>query len=101
MVDEVFAHESYYEDLHTFAKKCFNDEFVWEKQDYLEANREQIEALKEQELEVMHPEFWDEESTFHTLRQEFVYKLCPTQTPKRLQLRSKSVELRRKGKKYA
>ena len=84
MVDEVFSHENYYEDLHTFAKKSFEDEFIWNKQDYLEANREQIEALKEQELEVMHPEFWDEESAFHTLRQEFVYKLCPKETPMRL-----------------
>ena len=84
IVDEVFSHESYYEDLHNFAKNSFDDEFVWEKQDYLEANREQIEALKEQELEVMHPEFWDGESAFHTLRQEFVYKLCPKETPMRL-----------------
>ena len=84
MVDEVFSHESYYEDLHNFAQKSFDDEFIWNKQDYLEVHREQIEALKEQELEVMHPEFWEEKSDFHTLRQEFVYKLCPKETPMRL-----------------
>ena len=87
MVDEVFSHETYYEDLHNFAQNSFDDEFIWHKQDYLEVHREQIEELKEQELEVMHPEFWDEKSDFHTLRQEFVYKLCPKETPMRLILR--------------
>jgi len=36
----------------------------------------------------MHPEFWDEKSDFHTLRQEFVYKVCPRETPKRLQVKT-------------
>ena len=39
---------------------------------------------KEQELKVMHPEFWDEMSEFHILRHEFVYKVCQIKTPKRL-----------------
>jgi putative two-component system hydrogenase maturation factor HypX/HoxX len=85
MVDEVFAHKDYYESLHTFAKGKYDDDFIWDKQEYLEAHREKIEALKEKELEVMHPEFWDEKSDFHTLRQEFVCKVCPRETPKRLQ----------------
>ncbi len=84
MVDEVFASENYYEALHTYAKSKYDDDFIWDKQDYLEENREKIEALKEKELEVMHPEFWDEQSDFHTLRQEFVYKVCPRETPERL-----------------
>ncbi|BAF72595.1 hydrogenase maturation protein [Sulfurovum sp. NBC37-1] len=84
MLDKVFAHENYYEELYTFALSCYDDDFLWGKQEYLEANRERIEALKEKELAVMHPEFWDEESPFHTLRREFVYKLCPRQTPQRL-----------------
>jgi len=84
MVDEVFASENYYESLHTFAKSKYDDDFIWDKQDYLEENRADIEALKERELEVMHPEFWDVSSQFHTLREEFVYKLCPKETPKRL-----------------
>jgi len=84
MVDEVFTIEDYYEDLHTFAKSKYDDDYIWVKQDYLEENRAIIEALKEKELEVMHPEFWDEGSTFHALRQEFVYKVCPRETPKRL-----------------
>jgi len=85
MIDEVFAHDNYYEALHTFAKRKYDDDFIWDKQDYLEENREKIEALKEKELAVMHPEFWSKESAFHALRREFVYKLCPRATPKRLQ----------------
>ncbi|PTB83752.1 hydrogenase [Sulfurovum lithotrophicum] len=88
MVDEVFAHEDYYESLHSYAKSKYNDDFIWDKQDFLEDNRAKIEALKEKELEVMHPEFWDEKSDFHSLRQEFVYKVCPRETPKRLQVKT-------------
>jgi len=84
MIDEVYAHESYYEELHHFAKNAYDDDFIWEKQEYLEQNREKIEALKEKELEVMHPEFWDDDSSFHKLREEFVYKVCPRETPERL-----------------
>jgi putative two-component system hydrogenase maturation factor HypX/HoxX len=43
-----------------------------------------IEAKREAEIAVMHPEFWDEASEFHRLRYEFVYKICPHETPKRL-----------------
>lgn len=84
MIDEVYAHESYYEELHHFAKNAYDDDFVWDKQEYLEQNREKIEAFKEQELQVMHPEFWDTNSSFHKLREAFVYKVCPRETPERL-----------------
>ena len=36
MVDEVYAHESYYEELHIFAVSCYDDDFLWEKQEYFE-----------------------------------------------------------------
>jgi len=84
MIDKVYAHEHYYEELHHFAKNTYDDDFIWDKQDYLEKNREKIEALKEQELAVMHPEFWETESSFHKLREAFVYKVCPRETPERL-----------------
>ncbi|HIP18839.1 MAG TPA: hydrogenase [Sulfurovum sp.] len=87
MIDEVFTHEHYYEALHTFAKNTYNDEYIWKKQDHLETQREHIEACKERELEVMHPEFWDTKSDFHDLRKEFVYKICPRETPNRFLLR--------------
>jgi len=87
MVDEVFAHDGYYEKLHSFAKSKFDDDFIWDKQEFLEENEERIEALKEEEIAVMYPEFWDEDSPFHTLRREFVYKHCPQQTPPRLKVR--------------
>ncbi|UPT77902.1 enoyl-CoA hydratase-related protein [Sulfurovum sp. XGS-02] len=88
MVDEVYADKNYYEDLHQFAKTLYDDDFIWSKQEYLEKNGSKIEALKEKELEVMHPEFWEHESAFHTLRQEFVYKICPRETPARLKVKS-------------
>ncbi len=83
MIDEVFAHDDYYEKLHKFVLSKYDEEFIWEKQDFLEESREKIEACKERELEIMHPEFWEEDSPFHKLRREFVYKVCPTKTPER------------------
>ena len=88
MIDEVYTHEYYYEELHSFAKNAYDDDFIWEKQEYLEEHREQIEALKEKELEIMYPEFWKSQSVFHILRQEFVYKVCPRDTPVRLRKQS-------------
>jgi len=84
MIDEVFPHDDYYEKLHDFASNIYDDEFIYNKEDYLETNIDTIEKLKEKELEIMHPEFWDENSSFHTLREEFVHKKCPMLTPKRL-----------------
>ncbi len=83
MVDEVFEASDYYEELHSFAKSAFDDDFVWEKQEFLEEHGEEIELCKEREIEVMYPEFWEEDSAFHELRREFVWKVCPTKTPER------------------
>ncbi|MDF1874810.1 hydrogenase [Sulfurimonas sp. SAG-AH-194-I05] len=85
MIDEVFSSENYLESLHSFVVKKHSDEFLWEKEDYLEENREKIEAFKEIELEIMHPEFWNKSSAFHKLRFDFVHKVCPSSTPQRLQ----------------
>ena len=89
MIDEVFAKENYFDDLRSFTTSLLDDkdrydDFIYDKQDYLEANREHINECKEQELKVMYPEFWDKDSEFHTLRHEFVYKVCPIKTPQRL-----------------
>lgn len=89
MVDEVFEKENYFEKLRSFTKKLVKtqdeyDDFIYEKEDYLQKNREFINECKENELKIMHPEFWTEESSFHSLRKEFVYKVCPIQTPQRL-----------------
>jgi len=65
------------------SKNSYDDDFIWDKQEFLEENREEIEMLKERELEIMYPEFWDKDSTFHMLRREFVYKTCSRCTPKR------------------
>lgn len=86
MVDEVYTYACYEEDLHTFASSKYNDDFLWNKEEYIEENKVQIEAFKEKEIEVMHPEFWDVKSEFHALRHDFVYKMCPRETPKRLKL---------------
>ncbi|WP_373036669.1 hydrogenase maturation protein [Sulfurimonas sp.] len=89
MVDEVFAKENYFDDLRSFATSLIEDEekyddFIYDKQDYLQENKEYINECKEEELKVMHPEFWNEKSEFHLLRHEFVYKVCPIKTPQRL-----------------
>jgi len=84
MVDEVFSYECYLEELHHFAKSRYQDDFIWDKQDFLLENQERIEQCKEAEIAVMYPEFWEEDSAFHTLRRAFVQKLCPTKTPTRL-----------------
>ncbi len=85
MVDEILKSD---DELKSYIKTLLDsmdiDEFLWEKQDFLEENKEFIESKKEAELKVMYPEFWDEESLFHEKRREFVYKTCPTYTPRRL-----------------
>jgi len=89
LVDEIFDFENYQENLENFCKELIEDEdkfdeFIWKKQNYLEENYEFIDKCKEQEIKTMYPEFWDKNSIFHKLRYEFVYKICPTQTPSRL-----------------
>ncbi len=84
MIDAVFESENYAASLHAFAKSKIDADYLWEKQEYLEIHAEEIEQCKEREIEVMYPEFWEEESPFHTFRREFVYKVCPRETPKRL-----------------
>ncbi|PLY13285.1 MAG: hydrogenase [Sulfurimonas sp.] len=89
MVDEVFEKENYFEQLRSFTDKLANmqdeyDNFIYEKEDYLQKNREFINECKENELKIMHTEFWNEESSFHRLRHDFVYKVCSIETPQRL-----------------
>lgn len=84
MIDALFESKNYAASLHAFAKSKIDDDYLWEKQEYLEIHAEEIEQCKEREIEVMYPEFWEEDSPFHTLRREFVYKVCPRETPKRL-----------------
>ncbi len=89
VVDEVFEYKNYSDNLESFCKNLLvnediYDDFLWDKEDYLEENRELIESKKVDEIRVMYSEFWDKKSEFHKLRYEFVYKLCPIKTPKRL-----------------
>jgi putative two-component system hydrogenase maturation factor HypX/HoxX len=89
LIDEIFSDEGYFESVEAFSKALLEDEDAWdafldEKEASLDANRAVIEHSRECEIEVMYPEFWEESSPFHTLRYDFVYKICPTQTPKRL-----------------
>jgi putative two-component system hydrogenase maturation factor HypX/HoxX len=88
MVDHLFGTSDYTENLHRFARTLADDpgrdDFLWEKQEFLETHRPEIEARKEAELSVMHPEFWERTSAFHPLRRAFVYHTCPTHTPARL-----------------
>jgi len=88
LVDEIIDSK---ETLEEFAKSKieeeFFDDFIWDKEDFLEENIEKIKQYKEEELKVMYPEFWNEDSPFHKLRRDFVYKVCPTTTPKRLKFK--------------
>ena len=80
MLDEVYESETYLQSLEKFCEKLIEDEdsfdeFIDKKKDYIFDNEEKIEELKEKELQKMHPEFWDENSSFHKLRHEFIYKI--------------------------
>ncbi len=86
LVDMVYQLQNYKDDLKDFCKNLLIDEdkfddFIWDKEEYLEEHKEFIEKCKEREIDVMHPEFWQAKNEFHKLRYEFVYKICPTQTP--------------------
>ncbi len=85
MIDEVFDNNNYYEILHNYVCDVFDEDFLYKKQDNLVLEQEKMQLCKCQELEIMYPEFWEKESSFHTLRYNFVYKICQKQTPKRLQ----------------
>ncbi len=84
LVDEVLEYDNYQDRLEKFAKESFSEDFIWDKQDFLEDNIDKIEVLKEAEIKIMYSEFWDKNSSFHNLRREFIYKICPTKTPTRL-----------------
>ncbi len=91
LVDEVLCEDwtAFTKELDIFAQGLVADEDIWyelreAKRERLEEDEELIRSLHKEELERMHPEFWDESSSFHTLRRAFVYKQCPTSTPERL-----------------
>ena len=88
LVDQIFSIDNYQESLKRYCKDLINDknydDFLWDKEDYLEENRDKIKRCAKDELSIMYNEFWDEKSDFHKKRYEFVYKVCPTQTPARL-----------------
>ena len=84
MIDAVYKEDTYYENLHTFAKEKYDEEYIWNKQEELERNQQKMQMCKKEELEIMYPEFWKAESKFHNLRHEFVYKICAQDTPQRL-----------------
>jgi len=84
MIDKVIQKSNYYEELHSFSSSVYDEDFIWDKQDRIEEDKELMDQCKRKELEKMYPEFWEKGSKFHSLRQEFVYKVCPKETPKRL-----------------
>ena len=89
MVDEVFDRDNYFENLRLFNQKLIENEdsyndYIYDKQDELEKNKGYIDECKEREIKIMYREFWNEDSDFHKLRHEFVYKVCPITTPNRL-----------------
>ena len=89
MIDEVYSFEDYQEKLETFCENLLKDEdtfeeFIDRKKDILEQELPLMEECKEKELQIMYDEFWQKSSSFHTLRYDFVHKIKPKNTPKRL-----------------
>ncbi len=88
MIDEVFTHEEYQSKLEEFCQNLLDDDFyedfIDKKKDELEENFSYMQECKEKELQIMYDEFWNESSSFHSLRYDFVYKIKPQNTPKRL-----------------
>ena len=88
MIDEVFSCDEYESKLEEFCQNLLNDDFyedfIDKKIDDLEENYSYMQECKEKELQIMYDEFWDESSSFHSLRYDFVHKVKPLNTPKRL-----------------
>jgi len=88
MIDEVFAYKEYQSKLKNYCENLleedFYEDFIDKKRDILEEDYLYIEKCKEQELKIMYDEFWKESSSFHSLRYDFVHKIKPKNTPKRL-----------------
>jgi putative two-component system hydrogenase maturation factor HypX/HoxX len=85
----VFPAEGYDEALRRYCQALAADEEAYydlldAKRDRLEEEGEMMERCKEEELARMYPEFWNEQSDFHRLRREFVYKVCPARAPERI-----------------
>jgi putative two-component system hydrogenase maturation factor HypX/HoxX len=88
MIDEVFTYKEYQSKLENYCKNLlkeeFYDDFIDNKKDTLEEDFLYIQECKEQELKIMYDEFWEDSSSFHSLRYDFVHKIKPKSTPKRL-----------------
>ncbi len=88
MIDEVFDSNNYFDSLQAFAKSFLQDEIydklIDKKKDDFYDNEELMESRKQEELALMYDEFWKEDSSFHLLRHNFVNKIKPKNTPKRL-----------------
>lgn len=90
LVDTVLSEndEAYLQELHQYCRALCDDEDRY--YELLDAKRqkinhtsfaEEIQRHREAELEAMYPSFYDPLSDFNRLRKDFVYKLCPIQTP--------------------
>lgn len=89
MIDEVFETENYFESLQGFVNTLIEDEDNFEelidkKKDRFYDDEDLMEEKKEKELAIMYDEFWQKDSEFHSLRYNFVNKVKPKNTPKRL-----------------
>ncbi|MDO9208380.1 MAG: hydrogenase maturation protein [Sulfuricurvum sp.] len=80
--------EHYFEELHLYCQKLYADEEKYYellngKCDTINdpAFLDELQRHRENELEQMYPSFYEAHSDFNRLRKEFVYKLCPIQTP--------------------
>jgi putative two-component system hydrogenase maturation factor HypX/HoxX len=91
MINKVFKPKNYQKKLEKYCKNLLKnnyDNLLEKKEKYLIKNKDFINQHKEDEIKTIYPQFWEKSSSFHKLRYEFVYKICPLNTPKRLKFSS-------------
>lgn len=90
LIDYVLSEENepFLDELHQYCKGLYEDEegyyaLLDAKRDKINRTSyaEEIQHHRESELKAMYPSFYDLSSEFNRMRKNFVYKLCPIQTP--------------------
>jgi len=97
LIDKVFSNSEtkYQKEVELFCENLATCDEYYDLLDKKSEDREHDESIKpmqqyrDEELEHMYKSFYDKDSEFNKLRCEFVYKVTPTKTPKRLALHRK------------
>jgi len=97
LIDEVLSEneDAYQKELEEFCENLADCDEYYDLLDLKVDNRQKDESIKpiqkyrDEELEHMYKSFYDSNSSFNKLRCEFVYKVMPKHTPKRLAIHRK------------